>query len=356
MDNSELYNDRFFELLARKKSGEISLAEQKELISLCLQNPELTASLEFMDDVFDADMLITNQPDNEEVIVKWNDFKSRLTGKKKARLYSLGTPLRRIAIVAALLMIMAGIVVFHFTSNRIEKSQAPTNNVVSTKKGSRSNILLPDGTKVYLNADSRITYTEKFATNREVMLSGEAYFDVTKDKEHPFIVHTPVMDIKVIGTAFNVRAYSSENSAQTTLIRGIIEVSLKENKKKIILKPNEKLIIQNEYEQKSVINKTEFVIPKITLLPIKNNIIDTVANDILWTQNKLVFDQTKFSEIVAELERWYNVKIIVQDNSLLGRSFSGIYEDEDIREVLESFKVASGYNYTINNNVVKIFK
>src|SRR5205085_10891901 len=86
-------------------------------------------------------------------------------------------------------------------------------NTVMTKPGSKSKLQLPDGTQVWLNSDSKITYGESFmGATREVQLSGEAYFDVVKDKEHPFIIHTQSIDLKVLGTAFNVRSYANEKN------------------------------------------------------------------------------------------------------------------------------------------------
>src|SRR4029078_631833 len=100
-------------------------------------------------------------------------------------------------------------------------------NTVSTKRGSKSKVQLPDGTQVWLNADSRIAYNEKFQGNlREVTLEGEAYFDVVRDEKRPFVIHTAAIDIKVLGTAFNVRSYANEKNTETSLIRGSIEVTL----------------------------------------------------------------------------------------------------------------------------------
>src|SRR4030095_9403678 len=120
---------------------------------------------------------------------------------------------------------------------------------VATKNGNRTKIVLPDGSQVWLNAGSNLDYNNlNFNKDvREVSLNGEAYFDVAKNAGKPFIIHTKKMDIKVLGTTFNVRSYSDEKITEAALIKGSIEVTLKDRKdQKIILKPNEKIIIPNE--------------------------------------------------------------------------------------------------------------
>jgi transmembrane sensor len=121
---------------------------------------------------------------------------------------------------------------------------------VGTKKGSKSHIVLPDGTNVWLNADSKIIYPGNFqGETREVSLVGEAFFDVVKNVNKPFIIHTGTMDVKVLGTAFNVRSYPGEMTTEASLLRGLIEVTLNgTEKKKILLKPNEKLTVLNSDE------------------------------------------------------------------------------------------------------------
>ena len=106
-------------------------------------------------------------------------------------------------------------------------------------------MLLPDGSTVWLNAGSRLTYDSLYGTTlREVTLSGEAYFDVVKNPKKPFIIHTGKINIRVLGTVFNVKSYPEEQTIETSLIKGSIEVSFpSQPSKKIILKPNQKLII-----------------------------------------------------------------------------------------------------------------
>ena len=128
---------------------------------------------------------------------------------------------------------------------------------ISTRYGSRTKLLLPDSTQVWLNSGSKLSYNKTYGNGtREVTLSGEAYFDVVKNPAHPFIIHTVNIDIKVLGTAFNVKSFPGEKNTETSLIRGSIEVTFKNRpSEKIILKPNEKLITANEEPAKDSVYK-----------------------------------------------------------------------------------------------------
>src|SRR5260221_1009127 len=119
---------------------------------------------------------------------------------------------------------------------------------ITTKNGSKTNLLLPDGTRVWLNAGSSITYDSSYdKMMREVILSGEGYFDVVRNKEKPFIIHAAKINIKVLGTQFNVKSYPTDNTTEASLIHGSIEVTFRDKpNKKIILKPNEKIVVDND--------------------------------------------------------------------------------------------------------------
>ena len=121
-------------------------------------------------------------------------------------------------------------------------------NEINTAEGSRTHLTLPDGTKVWLNAGSHLSYGKTYnAATREVNLTGEAFFDVARNSQKPFLIHTARIDIQVLGTSFNVKSYPTDRTTEATLIRGSIEVSIKDRpSEKIILRPNEKLVIAND--------------------------------------------------------------------------------------------------------------
>ena len=236
-------------------------------------------------------------------------------------------------------------------------------NEISTRKGSKTKLLLPDGTQVWLNASSKLDYTKDYGNKiREVTLSGEAYFDVVKNTEKPFVIHTSKMDIKVLGTAFNVKCYPGEKTTETSLVRGSIEVTMKDRQEKIMLKPNEKLIINNEEvrqdlktvsvkQTQSVSQKPIILLSHLTLLQKDNTIIETA-----WVQNRLIFVSETFEDVALKMERWYSVHIEFANESVKAARLTGNFEKETIVEALNALQFTTKFSYTIKNNIVTIYK
>jgi transmembrane sensor len=244
-------------------------------------------------------------------------------------------------------------------------------NEIFTKKGSKTNIRLPDGTQVWLNADSKITYPDNFrGATREVQLTGEAFFDVVPStslrtgQKQPFVIHTQTVDIKVLGTAFNVRSYPGEKNTETSLIRGLVEVTLVHRPdKKIILRPNEKLSVDNTMltghstqepshsPELPVAGLPGIKLEKITLLS-----ADSSAMATAWVNNKLVFDNEPFEQVAFKIERWYNVNMVIRDEALKSLRFSAVFEKESLQEVMEALRMTTGrFAYRINNEQVTVY-
>jgi ferric-dicitrate binding protein FerR (iron transport regulator) len=243
-------------------------------------------------------------------------------------------------------------------------------NTISTRPGSKSKVELPDGTQVWLNADSKLTYGQNFSGNtREVRLTGEAYFDVAHatsvetGQRIPFIIHTPSIDIKVLGTAFNVRSYPRESTTETALIRGSVEITLHNNPdKKIVLKPDEKLIVRNDEATVTGGNtaKSDSVItdnaPMMTLSKLTPYKQDTGSHyETLWVKNKLAFENESFNRMLPEIERWYNVTIQLKSESLNNLHFTGVFENKSLAEVMEALSYSRGFHYEIKGDQVTIW-
>jgi len=195
-------------------------------------------------------------------------------------------------------------------------------------------------------------------------LNGEAYFDVTKNPDKPFIIHTKKMDIKVLGTVFNVRSYSDEKTAEAALIKGSIEVTLKDRKdQKIILKPNEKISVANE-EPKTEIKQTKVIpaktdpvrIPQIVVKELKPNpTYNNIIGEIAWTQNKLYFEDETFENIGLRMERWFGKKVTIANESLKNIHYTGNFENETMEEVLSYLKLSKTFNFRLGNDNVVIY-
>jgi ferric-dicitrate binding protein FerR (iron transport regulator) len=234
-----------------------------------------------------------------------------------------------------------------FTGNNATKTYQ-----IAAPRGGISKIILPDGSKVWLNAGSEIFYGTNYGNKyREIRLTGEAFFDVVKDSEHPFIVNTTTMQIKVLGTAFNVRSYANDNTSETSLIRGRIELTPVSNPDhKIILKPSEKLTLPNNKAGDNGENNT-----LITLSSLHHEQNDSLPAEAQWLENKLVFDDEYFDEVAKKMERWYNVSISFKNEQLKQKKFSGKFTKESLATALEALKATSNFNFLIDNDKVVIY-
>jgi len=225
--------------------------------------------------------------------------------------------------------------------------------------GERKTIQLPDGSIVTLNAGSNIKVNEKFGlVTRDVFLEGEAFFEVKHDASLPFIVHTTAMDVKALGTAFNVKAYVDEKITETSLIKGLVEVTLKEdNNLKMLLYPNQK--IEWEHLNSNTVKTHSPVAKKAN----SSNITDSLTKklvptnsgdikEIAWKENKLIFENEGFDNIATLLERWYGAKINFKDDFIRSYRFTGIFEKEELNTVLDFLKESRSFNYTIERGEI----
>lgn len=367
--------DRFWLLVSLKLAGEATSEELAEMETFLQQRPEMGMRMEVLNGLWQG------EPEDQ-------GRRSDALNRHLQRLSNhLSTPTLNYEATAAveeapvslpmethrrggfrllwpMVGIAAAVALIFFISRRPENVKSDhveqvAENTISTKPGSKSKIQLPDGSQVWLNADSRITYNESFrGPFREVQITGEAYFDIAKDKDHPFIIHANSIDVRVLGTSLNIRSYANEKNTEAVLIRGSIEVTIRSSPdKKIILQPNEKLVVQNG---KAVLVKGTPSVQKYEDAPVmtlgKAHIQpkDTVAMDILWVKNKLAFDQESLEEVARKIERWYAVKVKITDEKLKHVAYSGVFEDESLRQVMEALRISGNIHYLINKKEVTI--
>jgi transmembrane sensor len=214
-------------------------------------------------------------------------------------------------------------------------------NTLKVPYGKRFNVTLSDGTIVYLNAGSSLKYPVSFLEGkiRKVFLSGEAYFDVFSDIKHPFIVNVNDINVKALGTEFNIKGYPEDKSINTVLVQGTVKVYEKGKEDKfdssIIIKPNSMAMWDRMH--KSVIVKK-----------VDSKIYTS------WLKDKLIFRNIQFNEIRKVLERHYNVKIINKNKLLDEQQFDATFNIETIDEVLNSFSSTFKIEYKIKDNVIII--
>lgn len=235
---------------------------------------------------------------------------------------------------------------------------ANTGQTIATQNGSRTRTMLPDGTTVWLNAGSKIYFDNDFASaTRDVKLEGEAYFDVVKNPNRPFIVHTAGIDIKVLGTVFNVRSYPADKTVETTLIRGLVQVTRQgyPQQKPVYLHPNEKLVVQksaDEANNTAQANGTPQVSYKVAKLDTTVKEIDRI--ETAWVYNRLEFRGENFEALARKMERWYNVSIVFEDDNVKQQTFNGSFENETVEQAFIALKTAAPFSFSIQGHEIRI--
>lgn len=231
--------------------------------------------------------------------------------------------------------------------------------------GARSRVKLPDGTAVWLNSGSRLQYSSTYnQKEREISLEGEAFFSVAKNKNRPFIVKASGLKIQALGTEFNVKSYAGEGILETTLVSGrvsIVKDKDKSNAAIIYLKPSEKLTYVKKtgtlYTSFENTGKNNQALPKVRL---KRDSLFVKPIDpepfVAWKDNRLVFRNESLAEMVVKMERWFDIKIVIKDKSLLESHFTGTIENETFLDVLRILSDTMPIEYTIDHRTVFINK
>ena len=244
--------------------------------------------------LFDAMLLLGN----EEIIKN---------GKKRfsINLSSLRTELIKIAAVVAITL---GGSYFYYQSSLEKELMAM--QTITVPAGQRINITLVDGTNVWLNARTSLSYPVKFGkNNRQVVLDGEAYFDVTKDKSKPFIVQTDNYNVEVLGTKFDVNAYSETGEFETTLMSGSVKVaSASDSTQKITLKPNNKVYLQDG---------------KLHVTAVDD------YNPYRWKEGLICFKNETFTSIMKDFEKYYGLTIQVKNKNVFKYVYTGKFRQTD---------------------------
>jgi len=271
-----------------------------------------------------------------------------------------------------LVAFLFGFLINNYLTDKAFQNSNLTYNEITVPLGAKSQVTLSDGTKVWLNAGSKLRYPVNFLkSTREVYLDGEAFFDVTKTTKRLFVVKTSKLNIKVYGTQFNVKSYADENLIQTTLVKGSVAIESIDGSEKgtIFLKPNQSATyyktlpnknptndlaqkkvpdIQNpKYKQAQGIKRSEpikkiVVVPEVDPLPITS-----------WKDTRWIIVGEELGQLTVKLERRYNVKISFENESLKKYKFSGKLAEETFEQVLKIIQISAPIKFSIKgNNVV----
>jgi ferric-dicitrate binding protein FerR (iron transport regulator) len=363
-------------LIGKKISGESSDGELYELLNILRNNPELHYPMQTIIDLWNPaptqnaeeveralnrhlERMREQNIDFGPRVHPFNSFQEKKSTKNSKTKF-IGLAL----LILVLLAFLFWYPVFYkrpINPSYAESGQK-TSNEISTKSGSRTKVMLPDGTSVWMNADSRLIYDKNYGnSDREVYLTGEAFIEMLKNKEKPFIIHTGKIEIRVLGTTFNVKSYPGEKTIETSLVRGSIEVTFKDRPlEKVILKPNEKLVVANDYPSVVSLSRPSGKKANLPFVQISHlnyfEKLDSTVVETAWVENKLIFQDESFESLARRLERWFGVKISFADPEMKDLHFTGIFMNESILQALNALKVSSNFNFKIEGKNITILK
>lgn len=228
-----------------------------------------------------------------------------------------------------------GQLVYNIVSSNPKNNSSNSFNTIETPRGGQYQVRLPDGTKVWLNAASSLKFPTSFAGNvREVRLSGEAYFEVAKDKTKPFKVISDKQTVEVLGTHFNISDYADETATKTTLLEGSVKVE-DNTKRQILLKPG----------QQAILSKSTF----------EEQTVD-VEEAVAWKNGQFVFSNERLETIMQRLGRWYDVDI-EYGKGVSNLTFTGaVSKYKDVSEVLATLELTNSVHFKISNHTILVTK
>lgn len=207
--------------------------------------------------------------------------------------------------------------------------------LTTTSIGENKEVILSDGTTVMLNANSILSYPSQFSgRTRSVVLNGEAFFEVTENKNKPFIVNTDNdIKIKVLGTSFNVKSYPDDENVEAILVSGKVRVIESKDNKEVVLKPSQRATYSKKDDKLSIdIVKTD--------------------NFTSWKRGVMVYDETPMSQVISDLKRAYNITIKIKSSSIKSYKYTGVFDNLTIEEVLDLFEISSPITYKLNNKEI----
>jgi len=357
------------DLLVKYLTGLADTAERDQALYWINQSKSNQKYFDQLRDIYESSKL--TQPANSyNTDFSWERVKSRYYKKrfekiqkqeKEEKLYLIREILRYAAVI--LVVGTLGVITYKFLNHVSVESQQVWNEV-EAPFGSRTVVNLADGTKVWLNAGSKLKYAVNFGQkNRNVFLTGEAYFDVKRNEKIQFIVKTSHLDIKVYGTEFDVKAYPEENTIQTTLVKGSVTiVGTKESLvKEIKMLPNQSVtfikdvgLFESTIKKQKIEEQFEKAVHEkenLVILPKINPVLFTSWKDTRW-----VIEGETLGSLAVKLERRYNVKFQFKSQSLENYKFSGTLKEETLEQVLKVIKISAPIEYKIQDNNVYLYE
>ncbi|UCS94998.1 FecR domain-containing protein [Echinicola marina] len=332
MSNEENHIDK---LLADWLAGNAKEKDKEAIKQWAAESEENLALLENLKDVWSEkspEPILVNA--EEKIHEMWEAGMQETESNK-----TLWKAVWRYAAAILLLISVSGSLYFYMESSDPEPTVVAHSNYVirENPSGQKTKLFLPDGSVAYLNSSSRIKFIQGFSGNeRRILLSGEAYFEVAKNKEKPFVVESQGLETVALGTAFNVNAYPGQDELSVSLVEGKVEIRQLGNQgDRLILSPG---------REASLIQSTNEVLERS---------FDPMAI-IGWKDGKLVFSNAAFDQVKIKLERWFGVKIEVRGDIPQDWHVSTIYEGQNLKNILTDLQYAKNFAYEIKGDNITI--
>lgn len=327
---------QFEKLMINHLSGNISDSEERVLLDILNSDPKYKALYNEMaktSAISQIPLIESKKASNYKWLLKI--LKKELSGSIQ---YSIWQHFSKVAAIIVFVL-STSISTYYIYTSYSDSSNKPLSYQTVVPFGSQAKIVLPDGTVAWLNSGSTLKYNNFYGMkDRIIVLSGEGYFDVKRDESKPFLVHTNNIEIKVLGTVFNVRSYNDNPTVEVNLLKGKVNVSLlsEVNSQKLTLIPNQKMIY----------NKNDKTMKSFSA---------DVSKSTLWRTGKLCFSRKSFEEIAKDIERKYDIQIVFQSNKIKNEVYSGSLDlNLPLKILLEYIDVDKKFERVYNEKQVII--
>lgn len=360
------------QLLLKCIEGSASENEMQEAWSWISESYDNKRFYENMRDIW-LSVSLSSHLEESELESFWQKIKDKTSSDNVEKAAEIDEPKR----ILPRLLRIAAIIVITFALGAVTgkfylQNEVPSNDkeyyIVEAPRGAKSFLTLADGTKIWLNAGSKLSYQRNYnKENRNIFLEGEAFFEVAKNEHIPFYVYSSGIVVKAIGTAFNVKAYPEEGIVETTLVEGSISVEsvgktgVKEqtlmhpNQKASFYKASKDMVVENQEEEEDIIEEIPIPIPikaKIERIEVKKEIDTELYTS--WKDKRWFFEKQRLEDFAIILERIYDIKVIFKDDELKNYRLTGSLQEENLEQVLQAIQFTIPMDYNVHHNEVTL--
>ncbi len=360
MKNPEFINSEFKSLIEKFHSGQCNLEELRQLEGMFL-NENTSESIK---DAMFQEISGYESMKGESDIDYDRIFQSirKLIAEQQTNTRTLNVRFNwlRIAALIVVAFVLGGTLSYFLVTPKVKPAESFCE--VTAPLGSTSEIVLPDSSRVWLNAGSKLRYSTTFnQKDRMLYLEGEGYFKVAKNKQLPFVVDAFGFEVKAVGTEFNVKAYQEDAVIETTMVEG--KVTLQHSSEDILdgvyLTPNQKATFykKEEYVTVEVLKKIEEKKEELNYIPEHRLVIAPRIDPksiVSWKENRLIIEREQLGDLAEKLSRKYNFNFEFRSEDIKRFSFTGTLEDETLQQVMNAIKITSPIDYEIVGKTVII--